>query len=51
MKRDKEERFGKKFAGGADAPAQEQAKPAGPQGVELVKYGLKMVCTLYTEER
>ena len=29
----------------------QQAKPAGPQGLELVKHGLKIVKTLYTEDR
>lgn len=50
LRRDKEERFGKKY-GGSDAPLQEQPKPTGPQGIELVKHGLKTVRTLYTEER
>lgn len=29
----------------------QQAKPAGPSGIELVKHGLKIVKTLYTEDR
>lgn len=49
LRRDKEERFGKKFAAG-EVP-QEVVKPKGPQGVELVKHGIKTVRTLYTEER
>ena len=51
LKRDKEERFGKKFGAG-DAPAENvPAKPTGPQGIELVKHGLKTVKLLYTEDR
>ena len=29
----------------------QQAKPAGPAGIELVKHGMKIVKTLYTEDR
>ena len=49
LRRDKEERFGKQFAGAAVEA--EKPKPAGPQGIELVKHGLKTVRTIYTEDR
>ena len=53
MRRDKEERFGKQAAvgGGAPVATMEAPKTAGPQGIELVKHGLKTVKTLYTEDR
>ncbi len=50
LRRDKEERFGKQ-PGGEGSAYIEPPKPTGPQGVDLVKYGLKMVKTLYTEDR
>ena len=50
LKRDKEERFGKKF-GGEGPTAVVETKPSGPQGIELVKHGLKTVRLLYTEDR
>lgn len=53
LKRDKEERFGKQAASSSDIPeaAVETTKSAGPLGIELVKHGLKIVKTLYTEDR
>ena len=49
LKRDKEERFGKKF--GNDAEEVVHAKPTGPQGIELVKHGIKTVKLIFTEDR
>lgn len=50
LKRDKEERFGKKAGGGevaaTTAPAQKKMEP-----IEQVKHGIKTVRTLYTEDR
>lgn len=37
-------------AGGAGAHV-EAPKASGPQGIDLVKHGLKTVKTLYTEDR
>lgn len=51
LRRDKEERFGKKADGGGAPVNYEPPKPQGPQGIELVKHGLKTVKTLYTEDR
>lgn len=52
LRRDKEERFGKKIesAGGAVTHV-EAPKASGPQGLDLIKHGLKTVKTLYTEDR
>jgi hypothetical protein len=52
LRRDKEERFGKKFDSAAGVVTQvEVPKPSGPQGLDLVKHGIKTVKTLYTEDR
>lgn len=52
LRRDKEERFGKKMESAGGAVAQVEApKTSGPQGIDLVKHGLKTVKTLYTEDR
>ena len=52
LRRDKEERFGKKFESAAGVVTQVEApKASGPQGLDLVKHGLKTVKTLYTEDR
>jgi len=53
LRRDKEERFGKQAVTGSGVPVatMETAKSSGPQGIELVKHGLKTVKTLYTEDR
>jgi hypothetical protein len=52
LRRDKEERFGKKYESAAGAVTQVEApKASGPQGLDLVKHGLKTVKTLYTEDR
>ena len=53
LARDKEERFGKKAGTGAAQVDPNLNKPAKPQieGIELVKHGMKIVKTLYTEDR
>lgn len=52
LRRDKEERFGKKFESATGVVTKVEApKPSGPQGLDLVKHGLKTVKTLYTEDR
>ena len=52
LKRDKEERFGKKACGsGPSEEVKEPVKASGPAGIELIKHGLKTIRTLYTEDR
>lgn len=51
LKQDKLDRFGGAAAGTGAGVATEPPKPKGPQGIELVKHGLKTVKTIYTEDR
>lgn len=50
LKRDKIARFGPGVVNESTGEVIEQ-KPKGPEGIELVKHGLKTVRLLYTEDR
>jgi hypothetical protein len=51
LQKEKEERFGKKFTSGQASEGPAATTKPTISGVELVKHGLKLVRTLYTEDR